>query len=172
MKLLQMIRVLSLGALLMIVGSSVPNLVEARSNAVRTKHTPTKHAGVAHASGVRSHALKAFKTPVPDTTKNIYQKLVVKNLGPVINSSEHDYSPTVTADGRTMFFVSRRPGGLGNDDFYMSKSPEGDDTTWGKPVNVAEINTKVEDGAASIAAVAGQAARRLRRADEPLPRGR
>jgi outer membrane protein OmpA-like peptidoglycan-associated protein/Tol biopolymer transport system component len=151
MKLLQMIRVLSLGALLMIVGSSVPNLVEARANAVRIKHTPAKHAGV-HASGVRSHTLKAFKTPTPDTTKNIYQKLVVKNLGPVINSSEHDYSPTVTADGRTMFFVSRRPGGLGNDDFYMSKSPEGDDTTWGKPVNVTEINTKVEDGAASIAA--------------------
>ena len=88
----------------------------------------------------------------PDTGNNAFAKLVVKNLGPVVNSSYDDLAPTVTADGRTMFFVSDRPGGLGYQDFWESHSPENDDTTWGPAVDVTEINSDQADGAASIAA--------------------
>ncbi len=93
------------------------------------------------------------KPPVnPDTGNNGFAKLVVKNLGPMVNSKHEDLAPTVTADGRTMFFVSDRPGGVGKEDFWETHSPENNDTTWGPPVDVTEINSVEADGAASIAA--------------------
>ena len=93
------------------------------------------------------------KPPVdPDSGNSGFAKLVVKNLGPIVNSSNDDFAPTVTADGRTMFFVSDRPGGLGYQDFWETTSPENNDTTWGAAINVTEINSDHADGAASIAA--------------------
>jgi outer membrane protein OmpA-like peptidoglycan-associated protein len=93
--------------------------------------------------------------PVPplDSTTSNFSKLVVKNLGREVNSPQNDISPTVTADGRTMFFTSEeRAGGKGNDDFWVTHSPENDDTTWFAPVNLEQINTNVSDGSVSIAA--------------------
>ncbi len=93
------------------------------------------------------------KPPVnPDSGKSAFAKLVVKNLGQQVNSKGNDFAPTVTADGRTMFFVSDRPGGLGYQDFWETNSPENNDTTWGPPFDVTEINSDQADGAASIAA--------------------
>jgi hypothetical protein len=37
-------------------------------------------------------------------------RLKIINMGPSINSKSDDYAPTVTADGRTFYFVSNRPG--------------------------------------------------------------
>jgi len=91
--------------------------------------------------------------PVPDSSTDGFRKLIVKNLGPNFNTSKYDFAPTVTADGRTMFFVSRREGSLkGGDDFWKSTSPENDDTTWQNIVNESLINSEYTDGAASIAA--------------------
>jgi len=87
----------------------------------------------------------------PDSGKSAFAKLVVKNLGALVNSKYQDFSPTITADGRTMFFVSDRPPSQ-RQDFWMTTSPENNDTTWGSPVNVQEINSPADDGAASIAA--------------------
>src|SRR5437867_2719261 len=71
------------------------------------------------------------KPPIsPDSTKSGFAKLVVKNLGPVVNSRYKDFAPTITADGRTMFFVSERPQtSVGKQDFWMTVSPENNDTT-------------------------------------------
>jgi outer membrane protein OmpA-like peptidoglycan-associated protein/Tol biopolymer transport system component len=104
--------------------------------------------------GSDSTAIKLAPTPPanPDSGNNGFAKLVVKNLGPNVNSSYDDFAPTVTADGRTMFFVSDRPGGLGYQDFWESHSPENNDTTWGPAIDVTEINSDQADGAASIAA--------------------
>lgn len=93
--------------------------------------------------------------PVPDPDSSAasnFSKLVVKNLGPIVNSGSEDFGPTITADGRTMYFVSRRSGGKGQDDFWVTHSPENDDTTWFGPVNLEQINQASADGAASIAA--------------------
>jgi outer membrane protein OmpA-like peptidoglycan-associated protein len=92
--------------------------------------------------------------PMPDTSKtNAFSRLRVKNLGPLVNSSDHDMTPTVTADGRTMYFTSTdRKGGKGKDDFWVTKSPENDDTDWFAPENLKDINTDKSDGAVSIAA--------------------
>jgi len=101
-----------------------------------------------------SLSIRLVPTPpvTPDTGKSAFAKLVVKNLGPILNSKYKEFSPTVTADGRTMFIVSDRPGGVGAQDFWMTTSPENNDTTWAAPIDVQEINSTVDDGAASIAA--------------------
>ncbi len=57
------------------------------------------------------------------------------NLGPPVNTSSDDACPDISADGRTMFFTSRRPGGYGNFDLCMTRRPTTDDP-WGEPVNL------------------------------------
>ena len=41
-----------------------------------------------------------------------------KNLGPTVNSPENDAGPNVSADGLTLYFNSKRPGGFGRQDLY------------------------------------------------------
>ncbi len=52
--------------------------------------------------------------------------------------------PSVSRDGKTIYFVSDRPGGIGNKDIWMAeKTPAG---TWGKAVNPGkEINTSGDE---------------------------
>ena len=44
----------------------------------------------------------------------------IKNLGGQVNSSFYDSQPTLSADGRTLYFASDRPGGQGGTDIYTS----------------------------------------------------
>ena len=69
---------------------------------------------------------------------------IPRNLGPVINSPNWDSQPALSADGNTLYFISDRPGGIGNRDIWMSyKSPDGE---WGKPVNLGnKINTGADE---------------------------
>ncbi|MDP4200283.1 MAG: OmpA family protein [Bacteroidota bacterium] len=91
--------------------------------------------------------------PPADSTKSAFAKLVVKNLGPVLNSKVNDFSPTLTADGLTMFYVSDRSGGVGKEDFWMTtRADASNDSSWSAPSDVTEINSSEADGAASIAA--------------------
>ncbi|MFM8840837.1 MAG: TolB family protein, partial [bacterium] len=55
-------------------------------------------------------------------TKNI--KII--NLGPAINTGADEYAPTVTADGKTLFFVSNRKGSKSSDDVEY-RGPASDD---------------------------------------------
>ena len=53
--------------------------------------------------------------------------------------------PCVTADGGIMFFVSKRPGGLGMQDIWYSTC-KGDDDSWGPAMNMGDmINTLFTD---------------------------
>jgi len=62
-----------------------------------------------------------------------------KNLGPNVNTSDWESQPSLSADGRTLYFVSERKGGLGRRDIWVTTL--GDDGQWsrarnlGKPVN-------------------------------------
>jgi OmpA-OmpF porin, OOP family len=62
-----------------------------------------------------------------------------KNLGPNVNSPDWESQPSLSADGRTLYFVSDRRGGVGRRDIWMSQlTPEGSWTrarNVGKPVN-------------------------------------
>jgi outer membrane protein OmpA-like peptidoglycan-associated protein/tetratricopeptide (TPR) repeat protein len=43
-----------------------------------------------------------------------------KNLGPLVNSSDWESQPSLSADGRTIYFVSDRRGGVGRRDIWIS----------------------------------------------------
>jgi outer membrane protein OmpA-like peptidoglycan-associated protein len=52
-------------------------------------------------------------------------------------------TPYVAADGVTMYFSSNRPGGLGDNDIWMTKRLDKSWTKWSEPVNLgAPINTE------------------------------
>jgi len=67
-----------------------------------------------------------------------------QNLGEVINTSAWETQPSISADGNTLYFVSRRVGGMGGSDIWVSKkTPEGE---WGKPQNLGEpVNTPEDE---------------------------
>lgn len=61
------------------------------------------------------------------------------NLGSPLNSRYSEKHPSVSADGRVLYFASDRPGGKGSYDIWMS---EKHGETWGRPVNLGDsINT-------------------------------
>ncbi len=63
------------------------------------------------------------------------------NMGPRVNSGHWDSQPSVSADGKSLYFASSRSDGRGNVDIYMTtKDANGD---WGRPVNLGDvINTE------------------------------
>lgn len=68
----------------------------------------------------------------------------VKNMGAQINSPQWDSHPSLSADGKLLFFASTRPGGLGASDLWGSA--RGSDGRWSKAVNLGPtLNTKGKD---------------------------
>ncbi|MCR6721310.1 MAG: OmpA family protein [Chitinophagaceae bacterium] len=62
------------------------------------------------------------------------------NLGGSINSDQWESQPCLSPDKKELYFASRRPGGIGGSDIYVSRlQPNG---KWGTPENLGpEINT-------------------------------
>lgn len=94
-------------------------------------------------------------------------RIKIVNLGPVVNSKGVDYAPTISADGKTLFFVSDRVGSklFGNTstpshDFWAAKKNDRLDTVFNTPYNIdlseeygmLGVNTISQEGAASLAA--------------------
>ncbi len=75
-----------------------------------------------------------------------------KNLGRNLNSSSWDSQPTISPDGKTLYFVSNRPGPNGDDNFdiWYSTWDDGWDE-WGPALNLSPVNTKGRDVAPFIA---------------------
>lgn len=71
------------------------------------------------------------------------------NLGPDINTTAWESQPCLGADGRTLYFVSTRPGGHGGSDIWKSILQA--DDYWGKPVNLGDsVNTSADEMAPFI----------------------
>jgi outer membrane protein OmpA-like peptidoglycan-associated protein/tetratricopeptide (TPR) repeat protein len=67
-----------------------------------------------------------------------------KNLGELINSSTWDAQPTIGPDGKTLVFTSKRKGGYGMADLWMSRKR--DNGTWTMPTNLGDsINTPFDE---------------------------
>jgi tetratricopeptide (TPR) repeat protein len=83
------------------------------------------------------------------------------DLGEVINTSKVESAASISPDGNTLVYASFRTEGKGKSDLWISKKlPDG---TWGKPVNIEELNTPhgedfpiiVDDGKAILFASEG-----------------
>jgi len=66
---------------------------------------------------------------------------VPKNMGKLVNSDNWDAQPSISPDGKTLYFASNREGSLGSSDiWFTSRLPDGN---WTKPENLgAPVNTK------------------------------
>lgn len=90
------------------------------------------------------------------------KKIRILNLGKVINHAGLDYGPTISADGKTLYFVSNRKGGrITRDgdfshDFWAAKKLNNLDTVFFSPYNIdtvdAGVNSVFNEGVATIAA--------------------
>lgn len=66
------------------------------------------------------------------------------NVGVPLNSTYWESQPSISPNGRMLFFVSNRPGGLGGMDIWYSIM--GSDGKWGKPLNPGKtINTEGDE---------------------------
>jgi tetratricopeptide (TPR) repeat protein len=67
-----------------------------------------------------------------------------RNLGPVINTPYHEDTPTITEDGKTLFFSSRGHYNMGGYDIFYSTMVEGEE--WSIPLNAGyPLNTTDDD---------------------------
>lgn len=68
-----------------------------------------------------------------------------RNIGRPINSGAWESQPSISPDGRTLYFVSNRLGGKGKMDLWASTLT--DDGYWGNPYNLGDSINTVEDDA-------------------------
>jgi outer membrane protein OmpA-like peptidoglycan-associated protein len=64
------------------------------------------------------------------------QWTIPANLGRPVNTSGNEKQPSVSSDGRMLYFVSDRSGGKGGYDIWISR--RGDDGTWQEAVNAGD----------------------------------
>jgi len=97
-----------------------------------------------------THAARLMRSPVP---------LRLENLGPAVNSPYEEYLPSLTADGRRLYFTSRRakasqpPNPLTGPDEDLYWCEQDEDRRWqtAQPVG-PPINTDRNEGAAFFSA--------------------
>jgi Tol biopolymer transport system component len=84
------------------------------------------------------------------TTENEWAAPV--NLGPTINSSVLDWSPSISADGLLLVFCSNRPDGIVKTDLWMTRRSTTDDP-WSEPENLGPpVNSPSIEATPSISA--------------------
>ncbi len=74
------------------------------------------------------------------------------NLGPTVNSSSWEHCPSISADGRMLFFSFGTPGGVGEIDIWVTTRETTDDP-WGTPVNLGPtVNSSGQQAVPNISA--------------------
>jgi outer membrane protein OmpA-like peptidoglycan-associated protein len=66
-----------------------------------------------------------------------------KNIGAPINTGFNEKQPSLSADGRTIYFVSNRTGSLGYYDIWASDMDE--NGTWSEPYNLGDSVNTIDD---------------------------
>jgi len=85
-------------------------------------------------SSRRNTATNLWETPVPFT----YNNEAAYSVG----------DPYITPDGKTLYFTSDMPGGIGGTDIYCCERTNG---SWGQPINLKAINTPANERTPFIA---------------------
>lgn len=74
-----------------------------------------------------------------------------RNLGPPINTADHEFHAWITANGLSLYFSSDRPGGKITYDLWVSKRSSLD-TPWGEPVPVpGKVNSDRNEAGPCVA---------------------
>jgi serine/threonine protein kinase/Tol biopolymer transport system component/tetratricopeptide (TPR) repeat protein len=75
------------------------------------------------------------------------------NLGPPVNTSSYgEGGQCISTDGLSLFFMSNRPGGLGNCDIWVTTRPT-KKAPWGEPVNLGPtVNSPYDEGSPELSA--------------------
>jgi len=75
------------------------------------------------------------------------------DLGDGINTNYSETTPFLSADGKTLYFSSNRPGGQGSQDIYLTRRLDDTWQNWRKPQNLGTpINTEDFDAYYSLSA--------------------
>jgi len=75
------------------------------------------------------------------------------DLGDGINTNYSETTPFLSADGKTLYFSSNRPGGQGSQDVYLTRRLDDTWQNWRKPQNIGfPVNTEEYDAYYSISA--------------------
>lgn len=78
------------------------------------------------------------------TRKKLGNWSEIENLGEPVNTSSWEAQPSISADGKTLYFVSTRAGGIGGKDIWFSMLKS--DNKWSQPVNLGnKINSKGDE---------------------------
>ncbi|MHC4175229.1 MAG: protein kinase domain-containing protein, partial [Planctomycetota bacterium] len=101
-------------------------------------------------SSVRSGEWADLWVTTRATVSDLWDPPVI--LGPTINSPYTDDTPSISADGLTLYFGSYRPGGHGTMDLWIATREMTEDE-WGAPENLGPtINSSAIDWSPSISA--------------------
>ncbi len=74
------------------------------------------------------------------------------NLGPSVNRSSYEQGPCISADGLSLYFMSDRSGGVGDDDLWLAQRNNVSEG-WGTPTNLGPpVNTPFAEFTGSISA--------------------
>ena len=75
----------------------------------------------------------------------------IRNLGPVVNTEYWESQPSISADGKTLYFASNRPGGMGGTDiWFTTKDVNGN---WTEPQDLpAPVNSPDDENSPFISA--------------------
>lgn len=91
-------------------------------------------------------------TPLPEVAM-VSGKIVITPLAGLNTPYYDDYNPMITADGRTLYFISNREHGFGGHDFWVTHKENREDLYFPEPQNLGSgINTSRDEGSASISA--------------------
>ncbi len=70
----------------------------------------------------------------------------VENLGPLVNSASDDWGGSTSGDGLELYFCSKRPGGYGGLDLYLTRRATRN-SPWGPPTNLGpKVNSAYDEG--------------------------
>ncbi|HEY8936328.1 MAG TPA: OmpA family protein [Cyclobacteriaceae bacterium] len=92
---------------------------------------------------------------IADSLSQYELNVIIENLGPGVNTKQHDYSPIISSDGNTLIFTSNRSDDekvikakMNYEDIYITKKTG---NAWAPPKMIStNINQKYNDAAASL----------------------
>lgn len=87
------------------------------------------------------------------TTKKDGMWIEPINLGPTVNSQKWDAQPSLSPDGKRLYFASERNGGIGKSDIWYVNIENG---KWSKPINAGPTINTTEDEASPFIHLDGQ----------------